>query len=70
MEVYYLPAYSPDLNPDEYLNCDLKAGIKAAPPERNKKQLKKTVQGHMRMLQKKPARVAEYFEHPSIAYAA
>ena len=63
IEVYYLPAYSPDLNPDECLNCDLKAGIKAAPPARNKEQLKKTVRGHMRMLQKKPARVAKYFEH-------
>jgi transposase len=41
MEVYYLPAYSPDLNPDEHLNCDLKAGIKAPPPARNKEQLKK-----------------------------
>ena len=68
IEVYYLPAYSPDLNPDEYLNCDLKVGIKAAPPARNKEQLKKTVRGHMHMLQKKPARVAKYFEHSSIAY--
>ena len=70
IEVYYLPAYSPDLNPDEYLNCDLKAGIKAAPPARNKEQLKKTVLSHMRMLQKKPDRVTKYFEHPLIAYAA
>ena len=23
IEVFYLPAYSPELNPDEYLNCDL-----------------------------------------------
>ena len=22
IEVFYLPAYSPELNPDEYLNCD------------------------------------------------
>ena len=46
IEVYYLPAYSPDLNSDECLDCDLKAGIKAAPPARNKEQLKKTVRGH------------------------
>jgi hypothetical protein len=26
-EVVYLPAYSPELDPDEYLNCDLKAGF-------------------------------------------
>ena len=24
LEVFFLPAYSPELNPDEYLNCDLK----------------------------------------------
>lgn len=24
IEVFYLPSYSPNLNPDEYLNCDLK----------------------------------------------
>lgn len=65
-----MPAYAPDLTPDEYLNCDLKAGIKAAPPARNKEQLKKIVLGHMRLLQKKPGRVASYFEQPSIVYAA
>lgn len=35
IEVFYLPAYSPDLNPDEYLNADLKAGIRSASPARN-----------------------------------
>ena len=25
IEVFFLPAYSPELNPDEYLNCDLPA---------------------------------------------
>ncbi len=27
IEVFYLPAYSSELNPDEYFNCDLKAGV-------------------------------------------
>lgn len=27
IEVFYLPSYSPELNPDEYMNCDLKAGV-------------------------------------------
>jgi len=39
IEVFYLPAYSPDLNPDEYLNCDLKAGIRSAAPARNQSDL-------------------------------
>lgn len=39
LEVFYLPAYSPELNPDQYLNCDLKAGVHSKAPARNKKQL-------------------------------
>ncbi|MCP3932320.1 MAG: hypothetical protein GY705_24880 [Bacteroidetes bacterium] len=27
IEVCYLPSYSPELNPDGYLNCDLKTGL-------------------------------------------
>jgi hypothetical protein len=70
MEVFYLPAYSPELNPDEYLNCDLKAGIHSKRPARNQKQLKAKVLSHMRMLQKQPTRVMKYFRHPKISYAA
>ena len=61
--VFYLPSYSPELNPDEYLNCDLKAGVHSGKPARSKAQLKGKVISHMRMLQKKPARVAKYFHH-------
>ena len=68
--VFYLPAYSPELNPDEYLNCDLKAGVHSGTPARSKKGLKKKVVSHMRMLQKRPARVRKYFKHRCIRYAA
>jgi len=70
IEVFYLPAYSPELNPDEYLNCDLKQGVNSGKPARSKDRLKKKVSSHMRMLQKKPARVRKYFKHPRIQYAA
>jgi len=70
IEVFYLPAYSPEMNPDEYLNCDLKQGVHSGLPARSKEQLKKKVRSHMQMLQKKPARVRKYFEHPRIQYAA
>jgi transposase len=70
IEVFYLPSYSPELNPDEYLNCDLKAGVHSGKPARTKKQLQKKVMSHMRMLQKKPQRVAKYFQHEKINYAA
>jgi len=70
IEIFYLPSYSPELNPDEYLNCDLKAGVHSGKPARTKAQLKKKVVSHMRMLQKKPHRVAKYFEHEKNRYAA
>lgn len=70
IEVFYLPSYSPELNPDEYLNCDLKAGVHSGKPARSKPQLKKKVISHMRKLQKMPARVAKYFQHEKIQYAA
>lgn len=70
IEVYYLPAYTPEMNPDEYLNCDLKQGIRASSPARNQKQLERKVLGIMRKLQALPGRVKSYFSHPAIQYAA
>ena len=48
-----MPSYSPELNPDEYLNCDLKAGVHSGVPVRTKDQLGKKAISHLRMLQKK-----------------
>ncbi len=65
----FLPSYSPDLNPDEFLNCDLKYQIAKRPDRREKGSLKKTATSVMRSLQKQPARIASYFKAESIAYA-
>lgn len=70
IELFYLPSYSPQLNPAEYLNCDVKQGVHSKPPTRNLTQLKQRVISHLRKLQKLPARIQKYFEHPFIAYAA
>ena len=70
IEVFFLPSYSPELNPDEYLNCDLKAGVHSGIPARTCSQLKKKAISHLRMLQKCSRRVSKYFQHPKIAYAA
>lgn len=70
IEIFYLHAYSSVLNPDEYLNCDLKASVHSGKLARSKKQLKSKVISHMRMLQHKSDRVKKYFEHKKIRYAA
>ncbi|MBL6751653.1 MAG: transposase [Nevskia sp.] len=36
IEVFYLPSYSPELNPDECLNADLKAAVTSKAPARSK----------------------------------
>ena len=70
LALFYLPSYSPEMNPDEYLNCDLKYGISEKPSPKTEKELKSNVSSHMKMLQNKPNRVQKYFKHPSINYAA
>ena len=68
--VFYLPSYSPEKNPDEYLNCDLKQGMSAKPAPKNAEKLKENVENHMNMLQVNPERLMKYFKHQDIKYAA
>lgn len=68
--LFFIPSYSPEKNPDEYLNCDLKQGMSAKKSSKNKEILQDNVQNHMEMLQSNPERVKKYFEHKDIEYAA
>jgi transposase len=70
IEVFYLPPYSPELNPDEGVNGDLKQAVTRKAPARGKPQLKRAVIGHMRKLSKSPHRVRSLFGHKTFRYAA
>lgn len=70
IEVFHLPSYSPELNPDECLNADLKQAVTRQPPARSKQELKHAVISHMRKLAKLPERIRRYFGHNPISYAA
>ena len=70
IELYYLPSYSPDLNPDEYLNCDLKAEVSKYPDSRRKGQWQSSSLRAMQSIQKQPHRVRKYFQAKDILYAA
>lgn len=70
IELYFLASYSPQLNPAEYLNCDVKPWVHSKPPTRNLSQLKQRLRSHLFKLQKLPTRILKYFKHPFIAYAA
>jgi transposase len=70
IELFYLPPYAPELNPDEYLNGDLKLGVATRAPARTKPELSTVARSHFRMLQCRPARVRRFFKHPRVSYAA
>jgi len=70
IEVFYLPSYAPELNPDERLNADMKHAIGAKVPVRTKSKLKAAAEDHMSMIGKSPDRVRAYFQDPRVKYAA
>lgn len=70
IEVFYLPPYAPELNPDEYLNNDLKGRVNDAGLPHNKREARSRIQGFMRRLLHLREHVMSYFCHPSVQYAA
>ena len=68
--VEYLPSYSPELNPDEYLNSDLKANVHRRKRPRDMATLESNVRSHLRLISRKPQRVRAYFGAKHIKYAA
>jgi transposase len=70
IEVFYLPRYAPELNPDEYLNNDLKGQVHAHGLPHNKVEVRSHIQEFMRRLLHLPEHVMSYFQHPSVQYAA
>lgn len=70
IELFRLPSYSPDLNPDEMLNQDVKSNAvgrrrAGSPPE-----LLSAVRGFLRGRQRQPDVVSRYFHKDSVRYAA
>lgn len=70
IEIFFLPPYSPEYNPDEYLNGDLKNRIRSGLPAMDTEDLKKKTRSFMRTLQKRPQHIINYFKHPMACYAA
>ncbi|MGA8393368.1 MAG: transposase, partial [Burkholderiaceae bacterium] len=70
IELFYLPSYSPELNPEERLNADLKHAIGTKVPVRTKAKLKLAAAEHMKKLEQSPERVKSFFQDPRVKYAA
>lgn len=70
LALFYLPGYSPELNPDEFVWNNLKNNLVGRKFIESKTELKKEVLNGMRSLQKKPAIIKSYFQAKHTSYAA
>jgi transposase len=68
--LFYLPAYAPDHNPDEYLNNDLKQALRQKPQPGAKEDLIESARSVLRAIQRSPRRVRAYFTPAPVRYAA
>lgn len=71
IELHFLPAYSPELNPDEYLNQDVKRHMREIHPRpADKPSLVAELRRFLHRRQRQPWIVANYFKAPRVTYAA
>lgn len=70
IELFYLPAYAPDHNPDEYLNNDLKQKLRQQPQPASPDELIRNTRAVLRAIQRSPRRIQAYFKPPAVRYAA
>lgn len=70
IEVHFLPPYSPEYNPDEYLNGNLKREMAKKGYAESVDELESKARGTMKSFQKNPAHVASFFKAKRLRYAA
>jgi transposase len=70
LQLFLLPPYSPEINPDERVWNDLKNNAIGRQRIDSPKQLNKAVISHLRFVQKSPHRVRSYFQNETTKYAA
>lgn len=69
IRLYFLPSYSPELNPDELVNQDVKSNAFRDGKAENKSEMMKKARGFLRSTQRRPAKVQRYFKGKYVAYA-
>ena len=70
IEVFYLPPYAPEYNPDELVNSDLKRAVGQKASPHSKDELEHNVRSHLKKLQVDPDKISSFFHAPFTAYAA
>jgi transposase len=69
IELQYLPGYSPELNPTELLNQDVKTNALGRRRPRSQDELIGETRSYLRSTQRRPQLVARYFDGEHVRYA-
>ena len=70
IELFFLPAYSPDLNPDELLNQDVKSNAVGRKGARSLIEFRGNIMKYLFGTQKSPSIIRNFFQKPEVMYAA
>jgi transposase len=68
IEVFFLPPYAPESNPDEYLNHALKRDVHSGDLPRSSKDIRHKIHSFMRRLQHNSSCVSAFFNHKAVSY--
>lgn len=70
LRIFWLPTYSPELNPDELLNQDVKTNALGRVRPVNVQEMMANVRSYLRITQTRPQLVKNYFRERHVQYAA
>src|SRR5438445_801045 len=70
IQLFWLPSYSPELNPDELLNQDVKTNALGRVRPIDQQELMGNVRSYLRITQSRPQLVQHYFRERHVQYAA
>jgi transposase len=70
IRIFQLPSYSPELNPDELLNQDVKTNALGRVRPVNVQEMMDNVRSYLRITQARPKLVKNYFRERHVQYAA
>ena len=70
IELFYLPSYSPELNPDELLNQDVKSNGVGRNRAKNLTEMKNNITKYLFGTQNCPDIVKSYFQKSEVSYAS
>jgi transposase len=69
IELVFLPSYSPELNPTELLNQDVKSNALGRRRPHSQQEMIDDTRSYLRSTQRRPALVARYFDGKHVSYA-